>query len=376
MEIDIFHLTKRQVFNTRGFPTPKPAINNIGEAEYVPSFSGMQEYQLGSFPSFPKPERSSFGAITHQGKVFIVGGHQGPEHTYPKESFLDRVDIYDEITGTWKQGASMNIPKHGFELAANGDYIYVFGGFAYSENHNPKWQSLDTIERYNITLDKWEILPAKLPRRRSSNVAVKVGTKVFLIGGWNSTPKFNGDKEGSFHGEIDIFDLESERASVATITLPAPKRRAFNAAVKGDKVYLLGGISEGASHFDWIDNVTVFDTKNMTFKEETKLPYATFAPGAGFLKDKLFFIGGMVLRNASTYDLDYVDDIYQYDLGLKKWTHLGKYLGENKGFPQVVNMSEDTLGILGGHTYVKDETGRTIDHPVDSFDFIRLIPKL
>lgn len=374
MEIDIYHLNKRQVFNTRGYPKPTASINAKGEAEYVPSFSGLKDYELGSLPSFPKPERSSFGAITHKGKVFIVGGHQGPEHTYPKESFLDRVDIYDESTGIWSQGASMNIPKHGFEMAAHGNYIYVFGGFAFSESHKPGWQSLDTIERYDLTKNKWEILPNKLPRRRSSNVAVKVGTKVFLIGGWNSTPKFDGDKEGDFHEEIDVFDLTTEIATQASIKLPAPKRRAFNAAVNGDKVYLLGGISEGASHFDWINNVTVFDTQKMSFSEETKLPYATFAPGAGFLKDKLFFIGGMILRNASTYDLDYVDDVYQYDLGTKKWTHVGKFLGENKGFPQVVNMRDNTLGILGGHTYIKDETGRIIDHPVDSFDFIRLVP--
>ncbi len=372
MEIDIYKLTKRQVFNSRQAPTPTAHLNTQKVSEYVPSFSGLKNYELGSLPNFPKPERSSFGAITHQGKVFIVGGHQGPEHTYPKESFLARVDIYDQNTGQWKQGASMNIPKHGFEMAAYGNYIYVFGGFAFSENHKPGWQSLDTIERYDLTKNKWEILPTKLPRRRSSNVVVKVNTKVFLIGGWNSTPKFDGDKEGRFHSEIDVFDLKTEKTTVASITLPAPKRRAFNAAARGDKVYLLGGISEGASHFDWIANVTVLDTSTMTFKEETKLPYATFAPGAGFIKDKLFFIGGMVLRNAQTYDLDYVDDVYQYDLETRKWTHLGQYLTQNKGFPQVVNLRDNTLGILGGHTYIRDETGRIIDHPVDSFDTIRL----
>lgn len=374
MEIDIYHLSKEQVFYSRSFPVPRAVLSSPAEAEYVPSFSGQKNIELGNLPSFPKPERSSFGAITHQGKVFIVGGHQGPEHTYPEESFLDRVDIYDMTSGEWKQGASMNIPKHGFEMAAYGDYIYTFGGFAFSNSHNPGWQSLDIIERYDLKKNKWEILPTRLPRKRSSNVAVKMNSKVYLVGGWDSTPKFVGDKEGRFHDEIDVFDLVSEKASVAPLKLPKPKRRAFNAAVREDKVYFLGGISEGASHFDWIDNVTVLDTKTMQFYEETKLPYASFAPGAGFIKDKLFLIGGMILRNAATFDIDYVDDIYQYDLGSKKWTHLGKYLTQNKGFPQVVDLSENTLGILGGHTYIKDDAGRTVDHPVDSFDFIKMSP--
>lgn len=370
-EIGIYHLSASDVFNTRHFSQPRPFLDQKNIFEYVPSFSGMNEFEIGALPSFPKPERSSFGAISHQGKVYIVGGHQGPEHTYPKKSFLKRVDIYDMTTKTWRQGASMNHAKHGFELAAYGNYLYAFGGFAFSDQHSPAWQSLNIIERYDITKNKWEVLSTKLPRRRSSNVAAQVGDKVFLIGGWNSTPRFEGDKEGRFHPEIDIFDLKSERISTLEVKLPSPLRRAFNATIKGEDIFLLGGISQGSSHFDWIDNVTRFNTKTYSFSEETKLPYATFAPGAGLLKDGLFFIGGMVLRNASTYDLDYVDDVYRYDFKKRKWSHLGQYLKENKGFPQVVNLSQDTLGVLGGHTYRRDPNGRIIDHPVDSFDTIK-----
>jgi N-acetylneuraminic acid mutarotase len=370
-EIGIFHLTRDQVFNKGTFPTPKTYLNKSGIAEYVPSFSGKMNLELSGLPSFPKPERSSFGAITYGDKVYIIGGHQGPEHTYPKESFLDRMDVYDMKTKTWTQKASMNIPKHGFEIIAYNGYIYVFGGFAFSATHNPGWKSLDSIERYNIATDKWEILKTRLPKPRSSNIAEEVNGVVYLIGGWDSTPQSNGDKNGRFHDTIDMFDLSSETVQTSKVKLAGTKRRAFNSAAKGNKIYMMGGISEGASHFDWIDNVTVLDTTTMTFTEETKLPYATFAPGAGFIGDKLYLIGGMVLRNKATYDLDYVDDLYEYDLAAKKWTHLGKYLSENKGFPQVVPMPQlKGLGILGGHTYIQDSTGRTIDHPVDSFDLL------
>lgn len=370
-EIGIFHLTKSQVFKKGSFPTPKSFLDRAGVSEYVPSFSGLMNVALDSLPSFPKPERSSFGAITYGDKIYIVGGHQGPEHTYPKESFLDRVDIFDTKTKTWSQGASMNTPKHGFQMVASNGYIYAFGGFAFSANHNPGWKSLDMIERYDIAKDKWEVLKARLPKPRSSNIAMEVAGTVYLIGGWDSTPQHSGDKEGRFHDTIDLFDLATETVSTSPVRMTSPKRRAFNATVKGNKIYMLGGISEGASHFDWIDNMTVLDTSTMTFSEEAKLPYATFAPGAGFIGDKLYLIGGMVLRNASTYDLDYVDDLYQYDLTNKEWTHVGKYLSENKGFPQVVPMPLGTgLGILGGHTYIQDAAGRTIDHPVDSFDVL------
>ena len=71
---------------------------------------------------------------------------------------------------------------------------------------------------------------------------------------------------------------------------------------------------------------------------------------------------------------NYVDDIYEYNLQTKKWNHIGKYLNENKGFPQIINLDDKSLGILGGHTYIKDASGRTIDHPVSSFYVLLMKP--
>ena len=373
-EIGIFHITKSDVFTPSRNTSPTAFINQPSVSEYVPSFSGLQALETASLPAFPAPERSSFGAVEHLGKTYIIGGHQGPEHTYPQESFLKRMDIYDSQTKTWTRGADMNIAKHGFQMVAHDHYIYVFGGFAYSAQHNPGWKSLSTIERYNIVEDKWELLNVKLPKPRSSNVSVKLKEKVYLIGGWDSTPQYDGDKEGRFHADIDVFDLKTQQIKTLQTKLAPPLRRAFNATVFEDEIYLMGGISEGVSHFDWINHVTKFNPQTLTFTEETKLPYATFAPGVGALGDKLYLIGGMVLRNAATYDLNYVDDIYEYNLQTKKWNHIGKYLNENKGFPQIINLDDKSLGILGGHTYIKDASGRTIDHPVSSFDVLLMKP--
>ena len=55
--------------------------------------------------SIPEPGRSSFGAISHGGKFYLFGGHQGEAHNYPESSFLDRVDIYDPESQQWSQGS-------------------------------------------------------------------------------------------------------------------------------------------------------------------------------------------------------------------------------------------------------------------------------
>lgn len=339
--------------------SPRLLISGLGD-HYAPSVSGSSQYVMNDAPSFPSPERSSFGAIAHNGKVYMVGGHQGPEHTYPPESFMDRLEIYDPETKTWAQGAKLSLARHGFSLAAHGNYVYAFGGFTYSADHSPKWKSVNLIERYDIENDRWEVI-GHLPRNRSSNIVAQVGTKVYLIGGWDSTPPTPGSAEGRFHDEIDTFDMETEEVSTLEVKLPFPKRRALSAVVKGDEVILVGGLGEGANHFELLDLVTAFNTKTHTWRELPKLPFATFAPAAGIIGDEMYVFGGMF--KTGPMDFIYVNHVYAHVFGSKEWHHTGRHLMENKGFAQVVELAPNTLGILGGHTYVGD-----MDHPVSTFE--------
>lgn len=369
VQIDIYFTPKEALLTSQLIPS-KVFLNDSKVAEYVPSFSNSLNLKKENLEDFPQPERSSFGAITHQNKVYIAGGHQGPEHTYPKESFLNLFQVYNLDTKKWSNLSPMSESKHGFQMAAYKNYIYVFGGFTYSDQHKPKWKSVDTIERYDIAKNTWETLTTKLPRKRSSNALAVVDNVVYLIGGWDSTPTFENDKAGKFHSEVDTFDFTTESVNTLTQNMPQPLRRALTAVSVNDNIYLLGGIGEGSSHFEWIDNLSEFNPQTQSWKELPPLPFATFAPGAGVLKDNIYLVGGMILKDLKTYDLDYVDDVYAYNLKTKSWTHSGVYLNENKGFPQVVPLTKSSLGILGGHTYLQTPQG-IIDHPVSSFEIIK-----
>lgn len=364
--LDLYRIPAEQVFNSKVKVMPHPFIHDPDVMEYVPSFSGQLHLSLEKAPSIVAPARSSFGAIEYQNKIYIAGGHHGPEHTYPPESFLDRLDIYDTQTQSWSQGASMSVPRHGFEMIAYNGYLYVFGGFAYSPHHSPGWRSLDIIERYDIKKNQWKVLPTKLPRQRSSNVIARMGSKVYLIGGWDSTPSHDGDVEGHFHREIDVFDLTSEVSYESQLLLPDPLRRAFTAVTHDENIYLLGGISPGANHFDWLNHVTVLNVKTNTWHESTPLPFATFAPGAGVINDTLYLFGGM------NRQFEYQDTIYSFDINLSlPWLNSGRYLNERKGFPIVVNHPAGGLAILGGHTYRYTSDGTITDTPVATFEHLR-----
>jgi Tol biopolymer transport system component/N-acetylneuraminic acid mutarotase len=329
---------------------------------YSPQFSGEISYKQKERAPFIGNPRSSFGTVSHQGKVYMAGGHQGAEHTYPPESFTDTFLSYDISTDQWKHLAPRPAKAHGYQLAASGNYIYAFGGFAYSAEHKPKWKSLDAIDRYSIKENKWETI-GKLSSPRSSNVAVTINGKVYIAGGWNSTPKFENDLDGKFHDTIEVFDLQTEELTIASYKLPSPLRRALTGVAYNDRIVLVGGLGVGASHFELLNNVTAINPKDGSASELMPLPFSTFAPAAEVLNDELMVFGGMFKSGPMNYE--YVSHVYAYNISDSKWRHTGRYLKETKGFSQVFHLDHKTLGILGGHHYFEG-----MDSPVSTFETI------
>lgn len=331
--------------------------------DYAPQFSGETIFTQSVRAPFMEPMRSSFGTVLHNGLLYMCGGHQGPEHTYPKESFTDNFNVYDKRINNWRELAPRPAKAHGYTIAAYGNYIYAFGGFAYNEGTKPAWKSIDTIDRYDIRTNTWSTI-GKLTKPRSSNVAVTVGDKVYLVGGWDATPKKPNDFEGTFHSSVDVFDFKTETVSVAPYSMPLPLRRAFTGVDYKDQILLVGGLGVGSSHFELISNVTLMDPKTGIATELPKLPFATFAPAAETIGDELFVFGGMFKTGEMNYE--YVSHIYGFNFEDQSWRHTGRYLKESKGFSQVFKMDNRTIGILGGHRYYLNE-----DKPVNTFELFK-----
>ncbi len=329
---------------------------------YSPQFSGETSYKQAERAPFIGSPRSSFGTVSHEGKIYMAGGHQGAEHTYPPESFTDTFIVYNIASNEWSELAPRPAKAHGYQLAAAGNYIYAFGGFAYSADHKPKWKSLDSVDRYDIKENKWETI-AKLASPRSSNVAVTIDDKAYLVGGWDSTPKFANDMDGNFHDTIEIFDLKTEKLEVASYKLALPLRRALTGIELNGKIVLVGGLGVGASHFELLNNVTAINPADGSSQELTPMPFATFAPAADILNNELLVFGGMFKTGPMNYE--YVSHVYALDLAKSNWRHLGRYMKETKGFSQVFKVNDRTLGILGGHRYFEG-----MDSPVSTFETI------
>mmetsp|Transcript_4439 Transcript_4439/g.5364 ORF Transcript_4439/g.5364 Transcript_4439/m.5364 type:complete len:105 (-) Transcript_4439:100-414(-) len=64
-------------------------------------------------------------------------------------------------------------------VCMNNEYVYTFGGSSYEENEN------ESVERYNIKKNIWEIMPIKLDHFMTSQVVFKVSSRTLLLLGGN-----------------------------------------------------------------------------------------------------------------------------------------------------------------------------------------------
>ena len=158
-----------------------------------------------------------------------------------------------------------------------------------------------------------------------------------------------------------MCDLKNEKVVLASFKIPQPVRRAFTGIEHEGKLLLRGGLGQGASHFELLNNVTSIDPVTGSSKELSPLPFATFAPAAEIINHQLYVFGGMF--KFSEMDYDYVSHIYRQDMLTGLWDHTGRCLKETKGFSQVFKINENTLGILGGHHYFLGQ-----DLPVTTFE--------
>lgn len=362
----------------------------------MPSISSSIRFSRSATTPLPQPARSSFGSIEYKGKVYVVGGHQGPQHYYPESSFLAETLVFDRKTERWSRLGSLNIPRQSPELATYDSKVYVFGGFAFSDEHEkPKpymtpadleglrkarekrgeerreqkereydpndpmisFQSLDVVEVLDLETGEWSVLDEPMPRRRSSHEVARVGQYAFLIGGWDATPEhhpdnpmLNGVFDRSFIREIDVFDMENEEFVQweHDLEIPNPLRRAFSSVVQDGKIRIFGGIDSGTINIQFIDNVQELDPKTGEWTELAALPFASFAPAAEAVDEKLFVLGGSQLKEDGKSP--YSDAIFYYLESRDQWIHSGSRLNQPRGFLPAHALPGGRLFTFGGHS--------------------------
>jgi N-acetylneuraminic acid mutarotase len=289
----------------------------------------------------PMPEAvTSFGAVSHDGWLYICGGHKGERHDYSTDEVSGSFHRLNLADGRAWEKLPAAEPAQGAPLVASGGYVYRIGGMA-AQNRKGEKQNLlskSLVTRFDPQHGRWEEL-TPLPAARSSHDAAIVGNKLYVGGGWQLN---GGTNKSTWHESLLVLDLTNAGAQWQSVPQPF-KRRALAVAALGDHIYFLGGMDSSNKTSQAVD---IFDTKSGAWSKGPELPSG---PMKGFGSSAIAQAGRLYWSGMK-------GDLYQLSASGATWELVGK-LSHARFFHRLVPAGSAQLIAAGG----EDSEGKRND---------------
>jgi cysteine-rich repeat protein len=263
----------------------------------------------------PMPTARGYSVTeTVNGKIYVIGGHDGTAPT-------DVVEEYDPAIDTWTNCGNapylvnecepLSGPRTGAASSVANNKIYLFGG-GYS---NSPGTALDTVEEYD-PINQTTTLKSSMSTVRSVLTSDTVNGRIYLIGGNNNSSPMN---------VVEEYDPDTDTwtgcgSGCAPMPMPAGKQGINNHAscVIDNKIYVVGGSFGGN---DYTDSVQVYDPVANTWEAREPMPAgARNAHTSSVVNGKCFAIGGGIIGDA------HVDRVEEYDPQTDEWTEKAEML--------------------------------------------------
>ncbi len=198
--------------------------------------------------------------------------------------FMLRLNNYAEVfspdNDSWSNLSldSTSLMSHGAVAPFGTNSIYIFGGGSESSDNNST-RKLNT-DNHTITLH------SNMPRARASGCAETDGSKIYLIGGLNSSGLIS---------YVDVYDPSSDNWETKSSTLPNPSKY-FGCAYYQDKIYLTGYSNDKI--------VNVYDVVNDTWSTIESLPSNRSAVSVSIVNGVLYVMAGCCNDNNNNWAFD------------------------------------------------------------------------
>lgn len=219
----------------------------------------------------PLPERvTSFAAASHDGWLYVFGGHRGERHDYNAAMVSGSFHRLRLAEGrTWERLPAAS-PVQGAPLVAHGRHLYRTGGMAARNRpgEKPDLFSRAEVLRYDPARGRWEELPP-LPEPRSSHDAVVLGEKLYVGGGWSL---LGGTNPAVWPDHGLVLDLRRPQAGWQKFSQPF-RRRALALAALDTRVVFIGGMD---SDNQPTGAVEIYDTATGQWTQGPDLPAGKF----------------------------------------------------------------------------------------------------
>lgn len=266
---------------------------------------------------------TSFGAVRIGDEVFVAGGYHGEPHNYSREG-QSKVLMKWSANGGWQRLADLPSAVQGHALVPFAGGLVLCGGnrIDNAAGEETVMTSLAECHRYDLASNRWEAI-APMPEPRSSIDAAVVGSRVFVVGGWNLQ---GGPSNAPFAQEMVAWD------GTAWTAIAAPfQRRALSVVGTPNAVVAIGGFGPDRRPTSRVD---VFDTQTNTWSTGPEYPGEPFGMAAVAVGEDVYASGS-----------DGV--VYTWRPGASAWTRVVTML-QPRFFHRLVAQNDGSLLALGG----------------------------
>lgn len=169
--------TNGKIYAIGGIDSNGATVNTVEEYDpyaYDPSTAKTSTTGVWKTKKSMPTARSSFGVVTYNGKIYVVGGNTGGNAT------TNVVEVYDPLNDEWNSIniAPMPTSRQGLSCTAFNGKIYAIGGII------PLVGICNKTEEYNPVTNTWTT-KANLNNARTELSATCTNGKLYTIGGYN-----------------------------------------------------------------------------------------------------------------------------------------------------------------------------------------------
>ena len=269
-----------------GGPGELLAIGGASDAhaalcERVPTTRTAQHVQTWTLPwAHPAKNRQAF--VLQKDRLHVFGGNQGKkQHDFQPEHFVGEMATIDLRTLQVTAGPALPTPRQSAVPHVHRGSIELLGGFAHRDGAGRA-----IADAVSLGGGSWRAA-VSLPAPRTQFGVHELAGATWLFGGIDYVPERGED--GFVFADVVLRRERSDGPFVPTdVRLPRP-RRAFGSAVRGDDVWLVGGMREG---FTPVPEVDVFTPATGAWRCGPAPRTTRIAPFLVALGDTLVLAGG------------------------------------------------------------------------------------
>jgi N-acetylneuraminic acid mutarotase len=325
----------------------------------LPWRQGLAPLMTHHFPPLPKGTTSFGGAVLNDA-VYVYGGNYGSAHHYAAD---------DQSGDLWRLSLTATAPqwelihtgpkRQGLAMVASGNQLIRVGGFQAmnSADQDSDLRSQADVSMFNPATGEWTAGPA-LPSPRSSHDAAVVGSKLYVVGGWN----MQGDGSGAeWSHEMAVLDLAADTKVWTTVAVPFV-RRAIAVAAWQERLYVIGGMQEDGGPTALVQVYNPVD--------------GTWSAGPALLGTPMEGFGcSAFAAGDSLYVTTYSGAVQRLSAGQPDWEYVAQ-LEHPRFFHRLLPTSKGQLMVVGGSnmTTGKTEAVELLNVPSPAAEVTSTIP--